>query len=107
MVDEIYRVPLLLVMALTNRGYILDLAPGQSLVEFLLKQGYDVFMLDWNPPRPDEKRLRLEDYTLDFIPECVQPGPGGQRRRRREPGRLLHGRRAVDASTPRCTQAAR
>jgi polyhydroxyalkanoate synthase len=71
MVDEIYRVPLLLVMALTNRGYILDLAPGQSLVEFLLKQGYDVFMLDWNPPRPDEKRLRLEDYTLDFIPDCV------------------------------------
>ena len=70
--DEIYRVPLLLVMALTNRGYILDLAPGQSLVEFLLKQGYDVFMIDWNPPRSDEKHLRLEDYTLDFIPDCVQ-----------------------------------
>ena len=29
-------------------------------------------MLDWNPPRPDEKRLRLEDYTLDFIPDCVR-----------------------------------
>ena len=71
MAEEIYRVPLLLVMALTNRGYILDLAPGQSLVEFLLKQGYDVFVIDWNPPRPDEKRLRIEDYTLDFIPDCV------------------------------------
>jgi len=69
--DEIYRVPLLLVMALTNRGYILDLAPGQSLVEYLLKQGYDVFVIDWNPPRPEERRLRLEDYTLDFIPDCV------------------------------------
>ena len=71
LVEEIYRVPLLIVMAITNRGYILDLTPGQSLVEFLLKQGYDVFMLDWNPPRPDETRLRLEDYTLDFIPHCV------------------------------------
>ncbi|HWK85688.1 MAG TPA: alpha/beta fold hydrolase [Caldimonas sp.] len=69
--DEVYRVPLLLVMALTNRGYILDLVPGQSLVEFLLRQGYDVFMIDWNPPRRDEKHLRLEDYTLDFIPSCV------------------------------------
>jgi polyhydroxyalkanoate synthase subunit PhaC len=69
--DEIYRVPLLLVMALTNRGYILDLAPGQSLVEFLLRQGYDVFVIDWNPPRSDETRLRLEDYTLDLIPEAV------------------------------------
>lgn len=69
--DEIYRVPLLLVMALTNRGYILDLAPGQSLVEFLLRQGYDVFVIDWNAPRSDETRLRLEDYTLDLIPEAV------------------------------------
>ncbi len=71
MVDEIYRIPLLIVMATTNRGYILDLAPGQSFIEFLLKQGYDVFMIDWNPPRPEEKRLGLEDYTLDFIPDCV------------------------------------
>lgn len=72
MTDEVYRVPLLLVMAVTNRGYILDLAPGQSLVEFLLRQGYDVFVIDWNPPRPNEKHLRLEDYTQDFIPDCVQ-----------------------------------
>lgn len=72
MTDEIYRVPLLLVMAVTNRGYILDLAPGQSLVEFLLERGYDVFVIDWNPPRPTEKHLRLEDYTQDFIPDCIQ-----------------------------------
>ena len=69
---ELYRVPLLLVMATTNRGYIFDLAPGQSLVEFLLEQGYDVYLIDWSPPRPDEKRLRLEDYTLEFIPDCVR-----------------------------------
>ena len=72
LVEEIYRVPLLLVMAVTNRGYILDLAPGQSLVEFLLRQGYDVFVIDWNPPRDDEKGLRLEDYTLDFIPDSIR-----------------------------------
>jgi polyhydroxyalkanoate synthase subunit PhaC len=52
MVDEVYRVPILSVMATTNRGYILDLAPGQSLIEFLLKQGYDVYLLDWGPPGP-------------------------------------------------------
>jgi len=70
--DEVYRVPLLIVMALTNRGYILDLAPGQSFVEYLLKQGYDVFVIDWNAPRSDEKKLRIEDYTLDFIPDAVR-----------------------------------
>jgi polyhydroxyalkanoate synthase subunit PhaC len=70
-VDEIYRVPILIVMATTNRGYILDLVPGQSFVEFLLKRGYDVYMLDWAAPKPEEKSLRMEDYVLDFIPHCI------------------------------------
>jgi polyhydroxyalkanoate synthase len=72
MSDEVYRVPILLVMATTNRGYIFDMVPGQSLVEFLLKRGYDVFMLDWSPPRPDERHLQLEDYVLDFIPSAIE-----------------------------------
>jgi polyhydroxyalkanoate synthase subunit PhaC len=70
--DDVYRVPILIVMATTNRGYILDLAPGQSMVEFLLKRGYDVYLLDWNAPLPEEKSLRLEDYVLDFIPDCIR-----------------------------------
>jgi len=48
--DEIYRVPILVVMATTNRGYLLDMVPGESLIEFLLKPGYDVYMLDWCAP---------------------------------------------------------
>jgi len=68
---ELYRVPVLVVMATTNRGYILDLAPGQSFIEFLLKRGFDVFMLEWEAPRPDEKNLGLADYALDFIAQAV------------------------------------
>src|ERR1700675_1242538 len=70
--DEIYRVPLLIVMATTNRGYLLDLVPGQSFIEFLLKRGYDIYMLDWTAPKPEEKCLRMEDYVLDFIPDCIR-----------------------------------
>ena len=70
--DEIYRVPILIVMATTNRGYILDMVPGQSFIEFLLKRGYDVYMLDWTAPRPEEKSLGMEDYVLDFIPDSVR-----------------------------------
>jgi len=70
--DEVYRVPILIVMATTNRGYILDMVPGQSFIEFLLRQGYDVYMLDWTAPRPEEKSLRMEDYVLDFIPYCIR-----------------------------------
>lgn len=71
LVDDVYRVPLLLVMATTNRGYIFDMVPGQSLVEYLLRAGFDVFMLDWDAPRADERDLGLEDYVLDFIPSAI------------------------------------
>ncbi|QPF86755.1 alpha/beta fold hydrolase [Bradyrhizobium genosp. L] len=70
--SEVYRVPVLIVMATTNRGYILDLVPGQSFIEFLLKHGYDVYMLDWTAPKPEEKSLRMEDYVLDFIPDSIR-----------------------------------
>jgi polyhydroxyalkanoate synthase len=68
---ELYRAPLLIVMATTNRGYILDLAPGQSFVEFLLGRGYDVFMLEWEAPRPEDKNLDLADYALDFVAQAA------------------------------------
>lgn len=65
--SEVYRIPVLLVMAPTNRGYILDLAPGQSFVEFLIGRGYDVYMLEWEAPRHEHRNLDLASYALDFI----------------------------------------
>ena len=72
MSDEVYRVPVVLVMSLISKPYILDLTPGFSFVEFLLKQGFDVFMIDWGVPRPEDSKLRLEDYAQDLIPACVK-----------------------------------
>ncbi len=48
--DEIYRTPLMLVMATSNPSYVFDLLPGQSLVEFLLQRGHDLYVLEWTPP---------------------------------------------------------
>jgi len=70
--DEIYRVPILFVMAPTNKAYIVDLAPGQSLIEFLLGRGYDVYLMDWSAPSDDERHLKIDDYVLDFIPDCLR-----------------------------------
>ena len=72
LVDDVYRVPILLVMATTKRGYIFDMVPGQSLVEYLTRAGFDVFMLDWEAPRADEKTLTLDSYVLDFLPSAVE-----------------------------------
>jgi polyhydroxyalkanoate synthase len=70
--DEIYRVPIVLVMSLVSRSYILDLTKGQSFVEFLLRQGFDVYLIDWGVPRAEHATLRLEDYVLDFLPTCLR-----------------------------------
>ena len=70
--DSVYRVPVLIVTSLVNQPYILDLVPGQSMVEFLLKQGYDVYMIEWGRPRKEHQHLTLEDHVLDRLPACVQ-----------------------------------
>jgi polyhydroxyalkanoate synthase subunit PhaC len=67
-----HRVPILIVYALINRPYILDLAPGNSLIEFLVGQGFDVFLLDWGIPGPEDRTLRLDDYVFDYIPKAAR-----------------------------------
>jgi polyhydroxyalkanoate synthase len=67
-----HRVPLLLVFALMNRPYILDLRPGHSFVEFMVSRGYDVFLLDWGVPGPEDKNLKFDDYALEYMPRAIR-----------------------------------
>jgi polyhydroxyalkanoate synthase len=67
-----HRVPLLLVFAIMNRPHVLDLRPGHSFVEFMINQGYDVFLLDWGIPGPEDKNLKFDDYTLDYLPRAIR-----------------------------------
>ena len=64
--------PLLLVFALMNKPYILDLRPGNSFIEYMVKQGYDVYLLDWGAPGPEDKDLKFDDYVLDYLPRAIR-----------------------------------
>lgn len=70
--EKRHPVPLLLVFALMNRPYILDLRPGHSFVEFMVNQGYDVFLLDWGVPGPEDKGLKFDDYALEYMPRAIR-----------------------------------
>jgi polyhydroxyalkanoate synthase subunit PhaC len=72
MADSVYRTPVLIVASVVNQPYILDLVPGQSLVESLLQRGYDVYMIEWGRPRREHSGLTLEDLVLDRLPRCVE-----------------------------------
>ncbi len=70
--EKRHPVPLLLVFALMNRPYILDLRPGHSFVEYMVRQGYEVYLLDWGAPGPEDKNLKFDDYTLDYMPRAIR-----------------------------------
>ncbi|QKW53491.1 PHA/PHB synthase family protein [Streptomyces buecherae] len=61
---EVRRVPLLLIPAWVNKFYIFDLAPGRSLVEWAVREGFTVFAISLRDPAPDQSRLGLEEYFL-------------------------------------------
>jgi polyhydroxyalkanoate synthase subunit PhaC len=47
---RVRRVPLLIVPPTINKYYVLDLAPGRSLVEYLVASGQQVFVVSWRNP---------------------------------------------------------
>jgi polyhydroxyalkanoate synthase subunit PhaC len=65
--DRSHAMPLLLVFALINRPAIFDLRPGNSFVEFLLEEGFDVFLLDWGVPGEEDDDMGLEAYVCDEL----------------------------------------
>lgn len=66
------KVPLLMIYALINKPYILDLTPGSSLIEYLTNKGHDVYLLDWGTPGHEDRNMKLDDYILDYIPRAVK-----------------------------------
>jgi polyhydroxyalkanoate synthase subunit PhaC len=66
-----YGPPVLIVHSLVSRSYILDLRPGNSLVEYLVRSGLDVFMLDWGVPDELDADNDLERYVDWYLPRAV------------------------------------
>jgi polyhydroxyalkanoate synthase len=59
---EVHKVPLLLVPAWVNKFYIFDLAPGRSITEWALREGFTVFAISFRDPGPDQVGLGLDEY---------------------------------------------
>ena len=67
-----HKVPLLMVYALINKPYVLDLTQGSSFVEYLVNDGFDVYLLDWGKPGMEDKNMKLDDYIMDYMPRAVR-----------------------------------
>lgn len=70
-VEKPYPVPVLIVYALVNRYYILDLQPDKSVVKKLLDEGLDVYIIDWGYPTGSDRYLTLDDYVNGYLKNAV------------------------------------
>lgn len=66
-----HKTPLVVVFALVNRPYILDLKPGRSVVSHFVQSGFDTFLVDWGSPTPSDHKLTLDDYVNGYLSRVV------------------------------------
>src|SRR6201996_4190783 len=61
--EQVRETPLLVVPPTINKYYILDLAPGRSLIEYLVAQGQQVFAISWRNPDQEQGHFDLDTYA--------------------------------------------
>jgi polyhydroxyalkanoate synthase len=66
--EKVYAIPLLFIPPWINKYYILDMQPRNSLIKFLVEQGYSVFVVSWKNPDMSMEETTFEDYlTLGLL----------------------------------------
>jgi polyhydroxyalkanoate synthase len=61
--EQVHEVPLLIIPPTINKYYVLDLAPGRSLIEYLVGQGHQVFVVSWRNPDARHSKWGIDEYA--------------------------------------------
>ncbi len=65
------QTPILICFALVNRPYVMDLIPGKSIIEILVKSGFEVYLIDWGYPTDADKDDGLDVHVNLYIDRMV------------------------------------
>ena len=69
--DKVRPEPLLIVSSPIMKYYILDLSPSNSMVRYLVGQGYTVFIISWRNPDASDRELGMHDYLQTGVMEAM------------------------------------
>ncbi len=59
----VHERPIMFIPPVVNKYYLLDLAPGKSAVEYLVNNGFQVFMVSWRNPTREHRHWGLDEYV--------------------------------------------
>ncbi len=65
--ETVHQTPLLILPPWINKYYILDMQPKNSMVGYLVEQGFNVFVVSWKNPDSSMDGTTIEDY-MDLGP---------------------------------------
>jgi len=65
--DQVHERPMLFVPPQINKFYILDIGPGKSMVEHMVANGQQVFVVSWRNPTPAQREWDLDHYVQSLL----------------------------------------
>jgi polyhydroxyalkanoate synthase len=65
--ETVYQTPLLIFPPWINKFYILDLQPKNSMIKWLVDQGFTVVIASWANPDESMSEMTFEDYMREGI----------------------------------------
>ncbi|MFV0409628.1 MAG: class I poly(R)-hydroxyalkanoic acid synthase [Paracoccus sp. (in: a-proteobacteria)] len=65
--DQVHATPVVIFPPWINKFYILDLKPQNSLIRWIVDQGYTLFVVSWKNPDPSYADVGLEDYVRAYL----------------------------------------
>jgi polyhydroxyalkanoate synthase len=70
--EQVHAVPLLFCPPWINKYYIMDLAPGRSLIEWAVQHGHTVFTISYRNPDSTMREVNFDDYLYQGPLDAVR-----------------------------------
>jgi len=68
---KVNSTPVLIVYALMNKQYVMDLHNEKSFVKKLVESGLDLYIIDWGYPTAEDQYLTTEDYIEEYMGAAI------------------------------------